>query len=162
SGKFERAEEIRLEMVAPIAKLSAIVSALRKSHPYEEPAFDLVQLAAPPLAVGQGRLGSMPATARSVVFERIKKTLGIETLLIAGATDGDITSAACCAGAGGEFLDDALSAKAQLYLSGEIRHHDALKAAAAGMTVVCALHSNSERAVLGRLGEKLRAGLPGL
>ena len=71
-------------------------------------------------------------------------------------------TAACCAGAGGEFLDDALAKKADLYLTGEIRHHDALKAATAGMTVVCALHSNSERASLKRLRDRLASALPEL
>jgi putative NIF3 family GTP cyclohydrolase 1 type 2 len=44
-------------------------------------------------------------------------------------------------------------------LTGELRHHDALRAVAAGLTVVCTLHSASERAALlaleGRLAERL-------
>ena len=55
---------------------------------------------------------------------------------------------ACCAGACGDLLNDALGQKVDLYLTGEMRHHDALKAANAGLTVVCTLHSNSERASL--------------
>jgi dinuclear metal center YbgI/SA1388 family protein len=162
SGKLEQAPEVRLETVLPIAKLGEALAALRSSHPYEEPAFDLVQLAAPPEKVGQGRLGTMPATSRQAIFDRIKQALGIDRLLIAGPTDGEITSAACCAGACGDMLSDALKAKAQLYLTGEMRHHDALRAASAGMTVVCTLHSNSERAVLGRLKERLTKMLPQL
>jgi hypothetical protein len=162
SGKLEQAAEVRLETVLPIAKLGEALAALRASHPYEEPAFDLVQLAAPPEKVGQGRLGTMSATPRAAIFERIKRELGIDRLLIAGPTDGDVTKAACCAGACGDMLDDALNAKAQLYLTGEMRHHDALRAASAGMTVVCTLHSNSERAVLGRLKERLTKMLPQL
>ena len=49
-----------------------------------------------------------------------------------------------------------------LYLTGEMRHHDALKAASAGMTVVCTLHSNSERAILKRLAARLTEKLPSL
>ena len=104
----------------------------------------------------------MPHVSRAVVFERIKSALGVQHLLIAGPTDGEITTAACCAGACGDILNDALAAKAELYLTGEMRHHDALAAANAGMTVVCTLHSNSERAVLRRLGERLKKELPQL
>jgi putative NIF3 family GTP cyclohydrolase 1 type 2 len=43
-----------------------------------------------------------------------------------------------------------------------MRHHDAIKAAKAGMTVVCTLHSNSERAVLKRLKAKLAERLTAL
>jgi putative NIF3 family GTP cyclohydrolase 1 type 2 len=43
-----------------------------------------------------------------------------------------------------------------------MRHHDALRAASAGITVVCTLHSNSERAVLRRLKARLQMELPQL
>src|SRR5947209_3366071 len=55
AGKLERAAEVRLETVIPISRVDAIVRALREAHPYEEPAFDLVPLAAQPEGVGMGR-----------------------------------------------------------------------------------------------------------
>jgi putative NIF3 family GTP cyclohydrolase 1 type 2 len=58
-------------------------------------------------------------------------------------------------------VNDALKAKADLFVTGELRHHDALKAANAAMTVVCTLHTNSERAVLKRLIARLTAALSG-
>ena len=162
SGKLQQAAEVRLETVIPIAELNVVLSALRKAHPYEEPAFDLVQLAAPPEKLGQGRVGTMPPTSRAEIFERIKRALNVSHLLIAGPTDGQVTRAACCAGACGDMLDDAIRAKCDLYLTGEMRHHDAIKAAKAGMTVVCTLHSNSERAALPRLKAKLYEKIPAL
>jgi dinuclear metal center YbgI/SA1388 family protein len=163
AGKLEQASEIRLETITPIARLTDVLNALRRSHPYEEPAFDLVQLAAAPEGIGQGRIGALtPAAARPDLFARIKKSLEIDHLLIAGPTEGPVARAACCAGACGEFLDDAIRQKAELYLTGEIRHHDAIKAARAGVTVVCTLHSNSERAVLKRLKQRLESRHAGL
>jgi dinuclear metal center YbgI/SA1388 family protein len=155
SGRLEEAQEVKLETVLPIALLSDALAALRSSHPYEEPAFDLVQLAAPPEKLGQGRIGTMPPAERSAVVERIKQELELSHLLVAGPTEGAITTAACCAGSCGDLLDDAIAQGARLYLTGEMRHHDALKAARAGVTVVCTLHSNSERAVLKRLKARL-------
>jgi len=160
SGKLERVEEIRIETLVPIGKADAVVAALRASHPYEEPAFDLNMLAAE--SHGQGRIGNMPSTARSAVIERIKRELNLQHLLIAGPTEGSIRKAAACAGSCGDMLDDAIRAGAELYLTGEMRHHDALKAAAAGMMVVCTLHSNSERGVLALLKKRLEdtTGMP--
>src|SRR6185369_13685568 len=83
-------------------------------------------------------------------------------VLIAGPLRGPVTRAACCAGSCGEFLDDAIKSKAQLFLTGELRHHDAIRAADAGMTVICTLHSNSERAELPRLKKMLAKRLPDL
>jgi dinuclear metal center YbgI/SA1388 family protein len=162
AGKLEEVEEIRLETIVPIDGVNAVLRALRASHPYEEPAFDLNVLAPAAKAKGLGRIGSMPATNRGEIFDRIKRELGIDHLLIAGPTEGSVTRAAACAGSCGNLLDDAIKAGAELYLTGEIRHHDAVKAAARGMTVVCTLHSNSERAVLKRIKKRMQetAGMP--
>ncbi|MDQ3440923.1 MAG: Nif3-like dinuclear metal center hexameric protein [Planctomycetota bacterium] len=160
AGKLERAAEVKVETVMPIARMHEVLAALRKAHPYEEPAFDLVQLAAPPEKLGQGRIGTLPPTPRSPVIGRIKRELELEYVLVAGPTDGSITRAACCAGACGNMLDDAIRRKAELYLTGEIRHHDAIEAVSAGLTVVCTLHSNSERAVLKRLKQRLAELVP--
>ena len=79
-----------------------------------------------------------------------------------GPTEGNVQRAAVGAGACGPLMEDALAVGADLYLTGELRHHDALRAAQAGMTVVCTLHSNSERAALRSLQERLREQLPAL
>jgi dinuclear metal center YbgI/SA1388 family protein len=162
-GKLERSAEQKIETVLPIARLSQALKALYASHPYEEPAFDLVQLAAPPSKAGQGRVGTLPRpTDRAELFARIKTGLGLSHLLIAGPTDGKVHRCAVLAGAGREHLSDALAQNADLYLTGEIPHHDALRAAAAGMTVVATLHSNTERASLKRLADRITAKLPTL
>jgi dinuclear metal center YbgI/SA1388 family protein len=163
SGRLETAEEVRLETVVPINKIESVISALRESHPYEEPAFDLNQLAAPPEAVGQGRIGAFDAPSPlTEILGRLKRELQIESLLVAGPDNASIKTAAVCAGACGEFLDDAIAQRADLFVTGELRHHDAIKANRAGMTVVCTLHSNSERAVLRRLKSRLEPRCPGL
>ncbi len=163
AGKFETADEVRIETVLPLEKVTEAVAALRAAHPYEEAAFDLVQLAAAPEGLGQGRIGDLDRpTSLASLFDRIKRELSLEHLLIAGPQLGDVTRVACCAGSCGDLLDDAIKQGAQLYLTGEMKHHEALKASAAGMTVVCTLHSNSERAMLRRLQAKLSEKLPGL
>jgi dinuclear metal center YbgI/SA1388 family protein len=162
SRKLERVDEVHLETVVPISAVDRVVQALREAHPYEEPAFDLNQLAAAPTGLGMGRVGTLPSSSREEIFDRIKRELGIAHLLVSGPTSGNVTRAAVCAGACGNLLDNAIAQKAELYLTGEMRHHDALKATRAGVTVVCVLHSNSERAVLKRLAKQLTSRLPEL
>jgi dinuclear metal center YbgI/SA1388 family protein len=163
AGRLESAAEVKLETVVPIPRVDAVVRALRAAHPYEEPAFDLVRLAAPPQGVGIGRVGEFRAPVeRGALVARVKASLGLAHVLVAGPTAGELTRAATCAGAGGDLLKDAIASRAGLYLTGELRHHDALAAARAGMTVVCALHSNSERATLARLRDRLARELPAL
>jgi putative NIF3 family GTP cyclohydrolase 1 type 2 len=66
-----------------------------------------------------------------------------------------VKRAAVCAGSCGDLVHTAVKAGCDLYLTGELRHHDALAAAKAGMTVVCVLHSNSERPTLDVLRRRL-------
>lgn len=163
-GRPEEAHELRIETAVPIGRVVEVVRALRESHPYEEPAFNLHQLAAAPEGVGMGRVGTLEQpTPRAELLERIKRGLGIGHLLVAGpAAEGMAARAAVCAGSCGDLLDAAIAQGVDLYVTGEVRHHDALRAAGAGVTVVCTLHSNSERVTLGRLKEKLAAKLPEL
>lgn len=44
-GKLEEVEEERIEFVCADSEVKAIVAAIRKAHPYEEPAIDCWQLA---------------------------------------------------------------------------------------------------------------------
>jgi len=65
---------IRFETVVAISKISDVIAALRKTHPYEEPAFDLNQLAAAPEGLGIGRVGEFDAgVGRAELFDRIKR-----------------------------------------------------------------------------------------
>jgi dinuclear metal center YbgI/SA1388 family protein len=111
---------------------------------------------------GMGRVGSVEAGAGRMLVDRIKRALSIANVLVAGTIDREITRAAVCAGSGGDLLDDAIDSGAQLFLTGELRHHDALRAQAAGLTVVCTLHSASERAALQVLERRLAERLGGV
>ena len=162
AGQYTETPEAKLEVLVDGPRVPAVIAALKAAHPYEEPAIDLIPLA--PLFTGRGigRVGTLPPTSRAALFDAIESAIGQDRLLIAGPTEGDVTTAACCAGAGGSLVDAAIKARAQLYLTGELRHHDALRAAAAGMTVVATLHSNSERLTLAYLESRLAALCPGL
>jgi dinuclear metal center YbgI/SA1388 family protein len=163
AGQFERVPEVKIETVVPEPCVARVLAALRATHPYEEPAFDLQQLAAPPTGRGIGRVGTLARPIERAAFlPEIKRALNVPHLLAAGVWDGPACRVAVCAGAGDDLLDAALSHKADVYVTGELRHHDALKAAAHGMAVACTLHSNSERVALPALIEKLTQALPGL
>ena len=112
---------------------------------------------------GMGRVGRVAAAVgRDVLIGRVKRELKIDRLLVAGPVGGNVQTVAVCAGSCGDLLDDAAAAGVGFYLTGEMRHHDALKAQRLGMTVACVLHSNSERATLGRLRQRLIDLLPGV
>jgi dinuclear metal center YbgI/SA1388 family protein len=154
-GRLERVDEIRLETIVAVADVARVVAALKSAHPYEMPAFDLIPRAPEPGAAGIGRVGHLPEPGpASAVIDRLKSAIGVSTVLVTGR-DRTVHRVAVCAGSCGGLLDDAITAGVDLYVTGEMRHHDAAKAAAAGMVVVCTLHSCSERPVLAKLKSRL-------
>ena len=71
-GRLERVAETKLEMILPRARRAAVVAALRAAHPYEEPAFDVFEVAELPSTRGLGRIGRLPAPQPLAAFtERV-------------------------------------------------------------------------------------------
>lgn len=155
AGRLERVPEVRLEVLVPAGRARAAVAALRAAHPYEEPAFDLVRLAPEPAQAGIGRVGDTTLGTLGAVVASVKRALGLAHVLVAGELDAPARRVATCAGAGGDLLDAARAAGADVFLTGELRHHDALRARAHGMSVVACLHSNSERAAVHAFAARL-------
>jgi dinuclear metal center YbgI/SA1388 family protein len=94
----------------------------------------------------------------SRLVERIKSHLQLTQCRVAAAPEHalgrPLRSIAVCAGAGGSLfakLDDV-----DLYLTGEMRHHDVLAKLTRGASVVLCDHTNTERGYLPRLAERLR------
>lgn len=165
-GRLERVPEVRLETVLPKGRVDHVVRALRAAHPYEEPAFDLVALAPIPSpdgsALGLGRVGSVEPTTLSELVLTVKSKLALASVLVADAGTKRVTRVAVAAGSGGDLLADAARAKADVFVTGELRHHDALTAVRRGISVVATLHSNSERLAVRRFGERLATRAPEL
>jgi dinuclear metal center YbgI/SA1388 family protein len=148
-GRFERVQELRIEMVCPGPRLGAVVEAIRRTHPYEEPAFDICPLELAPGAagIGQGRVVELRRPVRlSGLVSRLKKHLGMPRLEVAQAGAGLVRRVGLCAGAGGSLLAEAGGIDA--FITGEMRHHDVLAALAAGTSVLLAGHTQTERPYL--------------
>jgi len=163
-GRLEKVTEIHLEMVTPQRLLPEVVAALRRSHPYEEPAFDLYPLAAEPVA-GIGRVGRLgpKKTTLARLARKLKRVTQSKTASIVGDPDTSIGRAAVCVGAAGRLpLEKPRSADCDVIVTGEIRHHDALAILRAGKTAIALGHWESEHSVLAPLAQKVTAQLRSL
>ncbi len=166
AGEHEAVEEMRLEVVAPLTAAADVCREIRRAHSYETPAMDVYPLADVPPGVGMGRIGRFARSVKaSTVVDRLKKAAGVKRVLVArppGGEDRPVATAACGAGSCGDMWRRAAAMGAELFVTGEMRHHDALAAAAAGVTVVCLGHSNSERMTLERLAGRIAEARPKL
>lgn len=162
-GTLERVPEIRLETVVPRARERAVLDALFASHPYEEVAFDLLPLENAWPDAGLGRIGTLEAPTTAEAFlGTVRRVLGTDRLALVGNPHQPVRTVALCTGAGGEYAEDAHRAGADLYLTGEVKHHQALLARTRGLAVIDAGHFATERPAVELLADFLLARFPAL
>jgi len=159
-GELEKVPEIRFETIVPAEKLDAVVTAMKKAHPYETPAFDIIKLYNSQNEFGLGRIGKLVKPLRiEEIIDRIKKFTGAKAIGLIGKEKRLVKTAAVCAGSCGKIVNLVIAAKADLYLTGELKHHQALAAQEAGLTCICLSHSVSERFILKKFAKQLQKQL---
>ncbi|MCH2143919.1 MAG: Nif3-like dinuclear metal center hexameric protein [Phycisphaerales bacterium] len=163
SGRLERVGEVRLEMVCPSNALGGAVRALRSFHPYEEPPVDIYALEPAPLReTGAGRRVVLDrSVSMRTLVDRVRSRTSVKRLQVARSHERPQKHRiiGVCVGAGGSMLDTAISQGCTVFVTGEMRHHDVLKAQASGCSVILAGHTNTERGYLPVLAKRLAASL---
>jgi dinuclear metal center YbgI/SA1388 family protein len=129
-GDLEVVAELRVEAVLPRSRRTAVVAALLESHPYEEPAYDVVELAGDtgPSDRGHGRIGRLaaPTTLRGFA-EQVRDALPATAhgVRVSGDPDRAVETVAVASGSGDFLLDTVLGLDADVYLTSDLRHHRA-------------------------------------
>jgi len=159
-GRRETVDELRLETIVPRPSLPAVVHALIKTHPYEEPAFDLYPLLERPVG-GIGRIGRLRrAVPLATLAGKLKKAVHAPSVQRVGPEDRPIDRVVIVVGAAGRLPLAAPLTPNHAIITGEIRHHDALTIERIGCTAIALGHWSSERPVLDSLAVRLRQALP--
>jgi len=162
-GRREDVSEWRLEVVCPEALLASAISAMRQAHSYEEPAFDVYPLKPLPSGSGEGRVGTLtaPTTLRDLA-QTAKRELKAGAIQVVGDPNRPIRRVAIACGAAGEYLTDAVRARADVFLTGEMRFHELLRAEAEGIALLLPGHYATERPGIEELAVRLQEEFPAL
>ncbi len=168
-GRIEEVPEVRLEMVCSKHSLALALATLRQFHPYEEPPVDVYELLPRPVRhTGAGRrlMLDHPSTLAELA-ERLKQHVGMPTVKIAAAPGVEIeatpiTTIGLCPGAGASLAPTAAGDGCQVFVTGEMKHHEILAATGAGMSVLLCGHTASERGYLPQMARRLGELLPGV
>jgi putative NIF3 family GTP cyclohydrolase 1 type 2 len=161
AGRYERVPEIRFETILPANLAGEVIDALRRAHPYEEPAFDLLRMETPPEQVGLGRYAELPKAERLAAFaRRCKAELKLGSVAVVGDARRTVRRLAVVAGSAGRLPLDQAKQPYDCVLTGELKHHEMLAYQAAGIGVVMLGHSASERPVLRELMRRMKEELP--
>jgi dinuclear metal center YbgI/SA1388 family protein len=107
-GSQTDAPEQRVEMVMPRSARPAVVAVLRAVHPYEEPAFDVYELASWSGPRGIGRVGRLSAATSLREFAMLVAEAlpaAAQGVRVAGDPTAPVQRVAVCGGAGDSLLD---------------------------------------------------------
>ena len=127
-GQVEVVGEVRIEVVLPRARRTPVVRAMLAAHPYEEPAYDVVELGDPGLVTtGTGRVGTVPETTLEGFATRVAAALPAtaQGVRVAGDPTRPVRRVALCGGAGDFLLDTVARTDADVYVTSDLRHHPA-------------------------------------
>ena len=163
-GELNEVDEFKLEVRVEEAQLGSVVAALLDAHPYETPAFDVYPLKNGGRPFGLGRVGELPEELPLVnVIDLVKEKLSLSRVRVLGAgkrVDGEnstpVKRLALCGGSGFSLYRDAVAAKADLFLTGDLKYHDARLVEATGLPVVDAGHFATEIPILEALKDEFR------
>lgn len=106
------------------------------------------------------RIGCLPAPMEPQAFARLAAER-LHTAVRVHAGERPVRTVCVCGGAGGDIVLDK-AGEADALLTGEVRHHEWLAGATAGVTLVEAGHYATEAPVTGTLAAWLRARFPGI
>ena len=137
AGRFERAKEARLEIIVARDNLNPTMDALRQAHPYEEPVVDLYSLFTREEETGLGLAGNLnPERTIEDLASDLMAGLGESNARLVGRPSTVVRRAAICAGSGASMLEDKMVLESDLFITGDIRYHDARRAQEAGLALL--------------------------
>ena len=123
-GPRETDSEVKIEVLVEQHKVREVLEAMRGAHIYEEIAYELIPLTNTNQQIGAGIVGNLPEPMQETAFltlvkERMKAD-GIRHTQLAGKP---IQRVAICGGSGSFLLNDAINAKADIFITADFKYH---------------------------------------
>ncbi|MDP8256183.1 MAG: Nif3-like dinuclear metal center hexameric protein [Candidatus Alcyoniella australis] len=160
-GAQSREPELRIEVLAPRAKLPACIAALVAAHPYEEPAYDVYPLERMHPGAGLGRWAQLPSAVSFRQFtESLKHALGLKHLRRVGRAPRRVKHVAVCTGSGRSLIGHVAAKPGTLFVTGELGYHDQRRVEQLEMCALEAGHFGSERIFIEMMADTLSRSIP--
>lgn len=124
-GEMEKVMESRLEVLVPQDRLPAVIAAMLEAHPYEEVAYDVIPVSNAHARIGAGMVGDLETPVAALDFlKEVKATFRCGTIRYTDLMNKTIRRVAVCGGAGGFLLQDAIRAKADIFITADYKYHE--------------------------------------
>ncbi|WP_394751153.1 Nif3-like dinuclear metal center hexameric protein [Spongiimicrobium salis] len=123
-GKTHLEEEIQLHITYTRAQEAEILKALRKNHPYEEVAYEIIGLDNTDQQMGMGMIGELEQPMGEIAFfEFLKEKMQVSCIRHSQTLGKDIRTVAVLGGSGAFAIGAAKAQKADIFISADIKYH---------------------------------------
>lgn len=159
-GEQHQEKEIKIEVIFPSWLEKKIVMAMKSAHPYEEVAYDIVNLSNTHQNIGGGVIGELETAMKETEFlARLKKIFGLKIIRHTALLDKPVKKIALCGGAGSFLVSSALAVGADAYITGDMKYHEFFDANGR-MLIADIGHYESEQFTIELLQELLEQKFP--
>jgi len=153
-------KEIKIEVIFPPHLQKNIISALVKSHPYEEVAYDIISLANQHPQVGSGLVGYLPSPVAAEQFlQQVKLAFGLKVIKHTALLGKPIAKVALCGGSGSFLTGAATACGADIYITSDVKYHEFFEADGR-ITIADIGHWESEQFTIELLFDILQSKFP--
>ena len=125
-NKNERANEaeLKLEILFESHLEGKILSTLKKNHPYEEVAYEIISLENNHQNIGSGMIGNLLKPMKAMDFlHLLKSTMKTNCIRYTKLLNKPIEKVAVCGGSGSFLLNAAIVKEADIFITGDYKYH---------------------------------------
>ena len=146
-GKPEQVSEIRLEVEVRAGLLQTTVEKILATHPYEEPVVDVYPLfETPGSRTGLGRIVQLlQPLEKEHLQHRVEKAFAETANLYSGNSSSSYQVIALCPGSGKSLLERVIKEQVDIFITGELSHHEIQQLLLAGIDYLPISHGKGER-----------------
>lgn len=125
TGELHFEKEVKIEVVFPAWIERKLIQALLAAHPYEEVAYDIIALDTKHSLTGSGLTGELAYPMEETAFlDLLKEKFQLKVIRHTRLLRRPIRKVALCGGAGSFLITNALQARADLFITADIKYHE--------------------------------------
>jgi dinuclear metal center YbgI/SA1388 family protein len=159
-GKRHVDKELKVEVILPACLEDQIVAAMKAAHPYEEVAYDVVDLSNGNIRIGSGVIGELVEPMEEKKFlAKLKEVFRLQIIRHTAISGKAVKRIALCGGAGSFLISKALTSGADAYVTADMKYHEFFDANDR-MLIADIGHYESEQFTINLLQEILEQKFP--
>jgi dinuclear metal center YbgI/SA1388 family protein len=124
-GKRAETTEQKIEILFPSWLENQIIAALKKSHPYEEVAYEMISIDNQHQHIGSGIIGELPETMNETDFlQKLKNIFKLKIIKHTALAGKSVKKISVCGGSGSFLIKNAVHSKSDVYISSDLKYHE--------------------------------------